>query len=408
MRNGVIWRKVREFAIDRSANFAVMSAFAAPIVMIAVGAAVDYSHAISERQRMQAAIDAAVVAGVESAQTTSQSTALTVANGYFASNITWSGPTASFQFNSDGSLTGVGSYTMPTLFAGFAGIGTLPVDVTATAAAPQQNKVCILLLSPSASQSLLANSGTNINGPNCEIDVASTANPAAIFNAGGTINSKKICTQGSNTINNGGTYTNVATSCTTVANPYVGELPAPPSTTCSGALANGGNYNGGSVTLSPGVYCGWFNFNSAPSVTLQPGVYVIENGGWNVDGGSWTGSGVTFYFADTSKLQFNSGMSMTISAPATGTYSGILFYEPDGLSESQFVFDDSVSESLSGLIYLPSRDVTFNSTSNETTPNITVIANTAIFYTLNWSLSPSSTWSISHSSGSAATIHLTN
>jgi hypothetical protein len=152
------------------------------------------------------------------------------------------------------------------------------------------------------------------------------------------------------------------------------------------------------------VYCGWFNFNGSPTVTLQPGVYVIKNGGWNVNGGKWTGTGVTFYFADTSHIQFNSGMNMTLSAPTSGTYSGILFYEPDGLSTSQFVFNDSVSESLSGLIYLPSRQLTFNSTSNMTSPNVTVIADSAIFDTLNWNVTPNAQWPVSNGSSS---VHLT-
>jgi len=121
---------------------------------------------------------------------------------------------------------------------------------------------------------------------------------------------------------------------------------------------------------------------------------------------------VTFYFADSSNIQFNSGMNMNLSAPATGTYAGILFYEKDGLSDSNFVFNDRVSETLSGLIYLPSRNITFNSTSNMTTPQITLIANSAIFDTLNWTLSPQSQYPISNSTGttttsSTATYHLT-
>ena len=407
MQANVICTKARMIARDASGNVAIITALIAPVLLIGIGAAVDYSHAISERASLQAAVDASVIAGAEAAATGMQSTGISVANSYFAQNVPWSGPTASFQFNSNGSLTGQVTYSMSTLFATFTGIGKLPLDVSATATSGQQgNKVCILLLSPSASQSLLANSGTNVNGPQCEIDVASTTNPAAIFNSGGTINSAKLCIQGASIINNGGSYTNLATGCSTVSNPYVGKLPAPSSTVCSGATANGGNYNGGTVTLSPGVYCGWFNFNSAPTVNLLPGVYVIKGGGWNVNGGTWTGTGVSFYFADTSKIQFNSGMNMTLSAPTTGTYNGILFYEPDGLGESAFVLDDSVGESFSGLIYLPSRDLTFNSTSNQTTPNITVIANTAIFDTVNWSLTPSPTWSITHGSGSSGGIHL--
>lgn len=81
-------------------------------------------------------------------------------------------------------------------------------------------------------------------------------------------------------------------------------------------------------------------------------------------------------------------MNMTLSAPASGTYSGILFYEKSGLALSQFVFDDSVAENLTGLIYLPSRNVTFNSTSNISSPQFTLVADTAIFDTANWNLSP--------------------
>ncbi len=402
-------------------NVATLFAMTAPIALLAIGGAVDYSHAITEHQRLQAAIDASVLAGARIVasnsqalgQTAAQAAAVTAAGNYFSSDVSWSGPTAKFSFNANGSLTGTATYSMPTLFGALTSSSNMPLSVTATASVGSgaaTYQTCILLLSKTASQSLLANSGTNISAPACQIDVASTANPAAIFNSGGNIQSAEICIAGSNTINNGGTYNNVVKNCTVPANPFVGKLPAPVSTTCSGANANGGNYNGGSVTLSPGVYCGWFNFNNAPSVTLLPGVYVIAQGGWNVNGGSWTGSGVTFYFADTSKIQFNSGMSMTLSAPTTGTYAGILFYEADGLSESAFVFNDSVTESLSGLIYLPSRDVTFNSTSNENTPSITVVANTAIFNALNWSLTPSSSWQIgsSSSAGSGSEARLSN
>jgi len=403
---------IKSFARDRKANVAILFAIMSPVVMIALAGAVDYSHGVTTKEEMQAALDAAVLAGAKASLTTTQTASITVAGDFYASNIATVTTTssASFSFNSDGSLTGTATYPMPTLFSGVTGASTIGISVTSTAklgsstsTTASTSNVCVLLLSPNASQSLLANSGTNINGVNCEIDVASTANPAAIFDAGGSIKTQKTCLQGANYINNGGTVTNLAASCTTATNPYVGNLPAPASTTCSGANANGGTFSG-TVTLSPGVYCGWFNFNNAPTVTLLPGVYVIKGGGWNVDGGSWTGSGVTFYFADTSNIQYNSGLSMTISAPSTGTYAGILFYELDGLANSPFVFDDSVSESMTGLIYLPSRNITFNSTSNETTPNVTVVANTAIFNNLNWSLTPVSQWPITNSGTGTTTI----
>jgi Flp pilus assembly protein TadG len=404
--------RLKRFAGNRNGGVAILFALSSAVILLAVGIAVDYSLAVSTRDKMQAALDAAVLAGAEA----SPANAITVATNYFASDAPSIAATVTpaFSFNNSGAFTGSATYNMPTLFGGVAGASTLGVTVLATASpssssSTTSNSVCILLLSPTASQSLLANSGANISGPKCEIDVSSTANPVAIFNSGVDINVEKVCLQGANYIKNGGTVTNLSAACSTASNPYVGKLPAPPSTTCTNS---NGNYNGGTVNLTPGVYCGWFNFNSAPTVNFAPGVYVIQGGGWNVDGGTWTGSGVTFYFADSSYIQYNSGMNLTLNAPTTGTYAGILFYEKDGLSNSNFVFDDSVAETMTGLIYLPSRNITFNSTSNETTPGITLIANTAIFNTLNWSLSPQTLWPISNSSttsggATTTTYHLT-
>jgi Flp pilus assembly protein TadG len=392
------------FRRNEDGNFLTMFALSAPVVFIVIGVTVDVSHGVSEEVKIQAALDSAVLEGVKVAASSTQAAGKTAAQNMFSSNLSWTGPTASFNW-SGSTLQANATYAMPTLFAGFTGQSSLNLHVASSAAmppaTPPTNPACILLLSKS-SQAMLANSGANIQAPNCQIDVASTASNAAVINSGVTINASETCVASASVLQNGGAVANLTKSCPVPANPFLGALPAPVSTTCSGSLANGGNYNGGSVTLSPGVYCGWFNFNSAPQVTLQPGVYVIKNGGWNVDGGSMTGSGVTFYFADSSGIQFNSGMNLTLSPPATGTYAGILIYENDANTyTTNFVFDDSVSESLSGLIYLPLRNITFNSTSNETTPAITVVALTATFDTLNWSLTPNTTWQIGGSTSGA-------
>jgi len=392
------------FRRNQDGNILTLFAFGAPVILIAVGVALDLSHGVSEEVKMQAALDSAVLEGVKVAAASTQAAGTTAAQNMFHANLSWTGPTPAFSWSGN-TLAGSATYAMPTMFSGFIGQSSMNLDVASGAAIPASaaptNPACILLLGNS-SQAMLANGGTNIQAPNCQIDVASTSSNAAVINSGVTINASETCIASSSILQNGGAVTNLVKSCTVPANPFKGQLPAPVSTTCSGSLANGGNYNGGSVTLSPGVYCGWFNFNSAPTVTLQPGVYVIKNGGWNVDGGTMSGSGVTFYFADSSGIQFNTGMNLTLIAPTTGTYAGILMYENDANTyTTNFEFDDSVAEHLSGLIYLPLRNVTFNSTSNETTPAITVVALTATFDTLNWNLTPNPTWVIPGSTNGA-------
>jgi Flp pilus assembly protein TadG len=394
---------LRVFGLDRRANVGIMFGLMAMPLSITVGIGIDYGLAANARTKLQSALDAALLAGAEASSAGAGNVAAqTVAIQVFDADVENLGASAtpSFSFPPGGPYQGSATYTVSQAFGALvAGSANAVVGVRAEAAASGAAPVCILLLDASASPGLTANGGANVNAANCEADVKSTGNPAATFNSGSNITTSRLCVQGVSIVNNGGTHPNLKTGCSTVSNPFVGKLPAPLSTTCSGAYANGGNFNGGTVNLTPGVYCGGFNFNGSPTVSFAPGVYVIKGGGWNVNGGTWSGAGVTFYFADSSNIQFNSGMSMTLSAPTSGTYAGILFYEADGLALSSFVFDDSVSESLSGLIYLPRRQLTFNSTSNLSSQQLTLVADTAIFNSTNWTLTPSATWSITNSGG---------
>lgn len=367
-------------------NFAVVTALAAVPVIGAAGVAVDYIRSNRAETQVQAALDSAVLAGVSAAADQE-----TVASTYFAANFPLDGvEIKSSEFKKTGStnikLRGTADLLVPTSFSRVIGIDSMTLSIHATAEASDDpgNLLCILTLSPNENQSLLANSGADVNASGCEIHVKSVANPAAIFNAGTTIKSKRLCIEGTQYINNGGSFTNLETGCNTMADPYAGKIPAPASTACD---YNNMNYSG-NVTINPGVYCGWQNFNSGTNVTLNPGLYVIKSGGWNVNGGQWTGNGVTFYYADTSKIQFNSAVKATLKAPTTGTYKDILMAEAAGLSATQFIFDDNLGFDMTGILYLPSREVVFNSGTTTRSHKMTAVMRKVIFNSTRWNLTP--------------------
>lgn len=331
---------------------------------------------------LQAALDGAVLAGV-----TSSSGQEAAAKSSFDANLIH--PDAKIiasSFKKSGNIRVDGKVTaeMPTTFAAMVGMDHLTLKLSSAASSsPEPDPLmCILALSPNESQSLLVNSGADVNAAGCEIHVKSTANPAAIFNAGTSIKAKKTCIQGSQIIKNGGTQTNLETACTTTSDPLAGKIPAPASTACD---YNNQNFSG-NVTINPGVYCGWHNFNSGSNVTLKPGTYVIKDGGWNVNGGTWTGAGVTFYYADTSKIQFNSAVKATLSAPTTGAYKDILMAEKEGLSGSQFIFNDNLGFEMTGVLYLPSREVVFNSNSTARSYKMTAVMRKVIFNQTKWTI----------------------
>ncbi|MBW8881022.1 MAG: Tad domain-containing protein [Asticcacaulis sp.] len=363
-------------------------------LVVAVGGGIDFNSAVTGHAQLQDAVDAAVLTGVRASSNNAGS-----ASSAFSANVNASIASAAAQSYASGSsssstssgtvnvvtMTGKATMQKPTFLLGLVGINSFSLSASATAVADRTSaNPCIYVLDPSGSQSLLVNSGASVTAPNCEIHVKSTANPAAIFNSGSSLNFKKICIAGANVIRNSVTVPNLSLSCAASDDPYAGTLPTPSSASCT---YSNGNYSAANITMTPGVYCGWFNFNNSTSkVTFQPGVYVIKGGGWNVNGGTWTGSGVTFYYADTSKIQFNSGISADLSAPTSGTYKDILMYEASGLSKTQFVLNDSVANKLRGLIWLPSRQMTLNAKSGIQSDSLTLVVWQLILDNTTWNL----------------------
>lgn len=390
----------REFWRNRRANVSMVFAFSFVFIVAAAGGALDMYNASSKRKDMQDAMDSAVLAAVRA----SSSQMSTVASTTFVKNVPSELATASQSYSSSVSsssassatvttttVTGTANFTSPTFMMKLIGINDLDMNVKSVAqgavTATPSGAPCIYVLDPSGNQALLVNSGASIQAPNCEIHVKSTANPAAIFNSGSNLNFKKICIQGANVIRNSVTVPNLSLSCAAAGDPYAATMPAPPShSTCN---FSNGNYGGATVNLTPGTYCGWHNFNnSSATVNFAPGVYVIKNGGWNVNGGTWTGTGVTFYYADTSKIQFNSGISANLSAPSSGTYKDILMYEASGLAKTQFILNDSVANKLTGLIWLPSREFTLNAKSGIQSDALTLVVWRLILNNTTWNLTP--------------------
>lgn len=391
------------FKRDRRGNIATMAALLAVPLVAIVGGGIDATRAYNLRAKLQAALDEAVIAGARDAGTTWTTTADAVLKAVMADSAAL-GLAATFNKSAADRYSGSATARLETGFAAVIGLTNFEVGVEATAVRKEGEEAaagpCVLLLNKTASQALLVNSGAKVTAPSCEVHVKSTANPAAIFNSGSTLTTAKICIAGSNIIDNGGTHPNLSKSCAAADNPYATTWPTPASGSCT---YSNGNYNGGSITLSPGTYCGWFNFNGAPTVKFNPGTYVIKNGGWNVNGGSWTGEGVTFFFADTSKIQFNSAVKTALSAPTSGTYKHLLFGEPTGLSQSQFVFNTANGHNLKGVMHLPSRQVTFNAGADVTADQLTMIFDTLILNNMTWTFGP---YGAGSGSGGSAVVYL--
>jgi hypothetical protein len=114
---------------------------------------------------------------------------------------------------------------------------------------------------------------------------------------------------------------------------------------------------------------------------------VISGGGVNFNGGAATGSGVMFYLTGTNATYrslnvFNSynssGTNLTLSAPASGPYLGVLFFQDRSIVTT---YGASIAGGqymqLTGSLYFPTTNVSFlNGTLSMT---MAVVAGTVSF-----------------------------
>jgi hypothetical protein len=116
------------------------------------------------------------------------------------------------------------------------------------------------------------------------------------------------------------------------------------------------------------VYCGGINITGTSNVTFNSGTYIMNGGGFVISGGNTTinGSGIFVYNTATSGYPYSpvilqGGTSTTLTAPTSGAYSGILFFDDRTIiTSAQNSITGGSTSNLSGTIYMPSQKLVFS------------------------------------------------
>jgi Putative Flp pilus-assembly TadE/G-like len=279
----------------------------------------------------------------------------------------------------------IASQSEKTVFMGLFGFPSMTVSARAVAYnTPSQDCIITLATNPqpvgpgpsAAGAGINSSGGGSLNATNCGIvDNGDESGESAVDLSGGAkINAKSLSTAG--TVASGDlsdiTVTNpstVTTGITPVSDPLAGTV-SPPANP-GGCLANP-NINS-STTIGPsgdGTICYDSLTIKGGAVTLQPGVYYINGqlsiqSGANVEQNGASGEGVTFYITNTTAasdscpaspdgagLCVAAGAALNLSAPTTGPYAGILFYQ-DPNDTMPASFSGGSSGTISGIFYLP-------------------------------------------------------
>lgn len=390
-------QQLARLRVDRKGNFGIIIALLIPLLIVVAGGVVDLVYAMGKKTTYQDELDAAVLAAVHETDAAAQNSKARsyirdlADSGLSDQQLLTAGMSLAVVKNSDGSLTGTLRMPHPTAFLKIIHLDNIPINVSSTAiltGGTGGGAGCIYALG-NKSQAVLINSGAKLDAKPCEVHVHSTSSPAFIMNAGSTIDTAKFCVKGTNYIQNGGTLTNLKTGCAAVEDPYADRIPEPP---VPASCSTQGALSGTSFSLNPGVHCDT-TFNGSPTVTFKPGLHIIKGRMILNSGSTVIAEGVTFYFPNvTSEIRANGGLKFTASAPATGAYAGVLMFEKtsdaaNNANKQQYVFNGSLGETLTGIIHLPNRDATYNSTTNQTN-KISLVVNTMIINSANWKLSP--------------------
>jgi hypothetical protein len=239
---------------------------------------------------------------------------------------------------------------------------------------------CIYVLDPSASGAFTANNGANVAVNGCNIAVSSSSSSAAILSATVTAPAMDMVTGAG--CNCSQTYPTIVTVPPPIADPFL-SLPA----LTPGACLKGTStyYPPSNATLAPGTYCGGITVtNGVTGVTFGAGTYIMKGGGVTFSSGTTTGSNVMFYLTGTNStygsVSINNGASVTLSAPSSGTYLGILFFQDRSITSSNSAtFAGGANMQLTGSLYFPTTTVSFSNGSSLAAYSTAIVADKVSF-----------------------------
>jgi hypothetical protein len=117
------------------------------------------------------------------------------------------------------------------------------------------------------------------------------------------------------------------------------------------------NLSGGGLTIYPGIYK-QIAVSGNGQLTMEPGIYIIQGGGLSVSGnGTVTGSNVMIYnglggSGCSGAIDLSGNGAITLSAPTSGTYAGILIFQARNNSRA-LTFSGNGTFQLGGIVYAP-------------------------------------------------------
>ncbi len=363
----------------------VMTAICLSVLVGFVGLAADVGYMFHQRRRMQTAADSAAVAGAlqvyrgaSDYQTAGWADATTngFANGVGGVVVTVNNPPQTgFYAGNTRFVEASVSQSEATMFMGVLGFTSRLIRTRAVAGPGPGVPDCLLMLNRTAHPGLTVSGGGSVNVPGCNVTVDSSDANAVVVSGGSTLSAGAIDVTGGVGSSSGFTPAPV-TGATPEPDPFASVQPP----TYSGCDHSGlVRVHNATTTLNPGTYCAGITIDGSSHATFNPGLYIVSGGDFKVSTSSAyaSGSGVTFYVKSGSVLM-QGGTNADFSAPTSGTWEGMLFYQ-DRADTNTATISGGSNAALTGVLYFPNAPVTYSGGSAGTSPYTVIVAGSATF-----------------------------
>ncbi|MBI3676306.1 MAG: hypothetical protein HY243_06780 [Proteobacteria bacterium] len=355
---GWMWRSLRRLVSAREGNVAMIAGLVTPMIVGFCGLGGETAYWYFRQRDMQGAVDSAAYnaavslrAGDSSSTVSTTATSTATSSGWRSTlgTITVHTPPTSGTHQTSRAVEVILTENEPRYFTSLFNTGTVPITTRAVATYNDLGYACMLALDKSKSGAITFWGNTTSTFSSC--NVYSDSISSSSFKVGGSANATMPCalSVGGFSVDSGLHLNSCSApigNAPPATDPYA-SLPAPTiPASCSSV----------SSSLSPGKYCSGLSLSG--SVTLAPGVYVVTGGDLKINANAnLTGSGVTFYLTGGATVQMNGNASVNLTAPTSGTYSGVLMYGDRTQAWASNKINGTASSLMTGAIYFPSQEV---------------------------------------------------
>ncbi|UZW55389.1 pilus assembly protein TadG-related protein [Sphingobium sp. JS3065] len=380
---------------DRTGNVLMMAAASMPILIGAAGLATDTVQWTLWKRQVQRQADSAALAG-----------AYAVAQGFSASDsatsdinrlslITLSqtptienAPTAGAFAGNANAVRVVLQTTRELPFSKILGVKAPVIFGEATAAVLAEGDYCVVSLEKTSAVGITLQGNATVD-LGCGIATNSRASNAVTAGGSSKVTATPVAAVGGLTSStNYVSPTTLMPYSLPLSDPYAG-LPAPTSANFTGCN-NKYSVQPNQVVaqpLQPGCYKG---LDIKGTLTLAPGTYFIDGGSFSVGSQAiLSGSRVTIILtsrnastnaSQIASVDINGGAKLNLSAPDSGAYSGVLFYQDRlALDSGTNKINGNADSVLQGAFYFPSQAMEFSGTSGMQTKCVKMVSRRVTF-----------------------------